>query len=74
MTSEQATMVTLPVFGELTFREWHGFVDGYYVGARWGERPHEYTQERKYWRTGYLLGTVSRYLMLLYLYKLISND
>lgn len=74
MVSEQSEMVTLPIFGELTFREWHGFVDGYYVGAQWGDRDHKYTQERKYWRTGYLLGTMSRYLLLLYVYKLISSD
>lgn len=74
MTSEQSEMVTLSVFGKLTFREWHGFIDGYYIGARWGDREHEYTQERKYWRSGYLLGTLSRYLLVLYVYRKISGD
>lgn len=75
MVSEQSTMIRLPVFGNVTFREWHGFVDGFYIGARWGERTHEYKQERKYWRSGYLLGTISRYILVIYFYKLlVDND
>jgi hypothetical protein len=56
MTSEQDTMVTLPIAGELTYREWHGFVDGFYVGYVDGERDHDYEREQHYWRIGYLLG------------------
>lgn len=63
-TTEQDTMTDLPLLRDLTYREWHGFVDGFYVGARWGSRPHEYEQEQHYWRTGYLTGTVLRYLLV----------
>jgi len=64
MTTEQDTMLDLPVAGELTYREWHAAVDGVYSGARWGARSHEYGQEQHYWRIGYLLGTVARYLLV----------
>jgi len=70
---EQATAVTVPVLGELTYREIHAFQNGVYVGARWGERPHEYTQERHYWRMGYLIGTGMRYLLVAYVVRWIRK-
>lgn len=57
MASEQDTMVSLPIMGNLTYREWHGIVDGFYVGAIDGEREHDYEQEKHYWRFGYLAGS-----------------
>jgi hypothetical protein len=64
MVDEQDTAVRLPVLGALTYREWHAAVNGLYAGARWGDRPHVYQQERHYWRVGYLLGTATRYLLV----------
>lgn len=57
--SESDTMVSAPVLGQLTYREWHGFVDGVYCGYV-EEQENEYEQEKHYWRTGYLLGTAVR--------------
>jgi len=74
MASEQDTLASLPLFGDLTFREWHGFVNGFYAGARWGSRQHSYAQETHYWRSGYLLGTGCRYALLFAAYKYFSND
>lgn len=68
MTSEQETMTELPLLRDLTYREWHGFVDGLYCGARWGDRPHDYSQEQHYWRSGYLVGTALRYTLLAIVY------
>lgn len=56
MASEQDTMISLPVMGDLTYREWHGVVDGFYIGVVDGDRNHDYEQEQHYWRTGYLIG------------------
>jgi len=72
--SERDTLATLPLLRDLTFREWHGFVDGLYCGARWGARPHEYDREATYWRGGYLLGTSSRYALVAVVYWLIRRD
>jgi len=55
MVSETDTMVTLPIMGKLTYREWHGIVDGLYCGVR-GIDESEYTQEKHYWRIGWLIG------------------
>ncbi|AGM11745.1 hypothetical protein HCTV5_139 [Halovirus HCTV-5] len=57
MVSETDEMVRLPVMGSLTYREWHAFVDGLYCGYV-DERTSEYTQEKHYWRTGFLVGSV----------------
>lgn len=51
----------LPVLGHLTFREWHGFVDGFYSGFVWGHRQSDYDEEKHYWRGGYICGTMVRY-------------
>jgi len=64
MTSEQDTMVNVPVLRDLTYREWHGLIDGVYSGARWGSRSHGYTKEQHYWRIGYLVGSLLRYLLV----------
>jgi len=74
MVSEDATLTNLPLLRDLTYREWHGFVDGLYTGARWGSRQHEYSQEKHYWRSGYLLGTVGRYTVLYLLYRTLIHD
>jgi hypothetical protein len=55
MASEQDTMITLPVAGEFTFREWHAIIDGLYCGVQ-NETTSEYTQEKHYWRVGWLIG------------------
>lgn len=74
MTSEQATLTNLPLLRDLTYREWHGFIDGFYAGARWGSRQHGYTQEKHYWRSGYLTGTILRYLLVWYVYTTLTSD
>lgn len=61
MTSESDTMIRLPILRDLTFREWHGFVNGFYKGLVEGGRQHEYEKEKHYWRGGYSLGFVIRY-------------
>jgi hypothetical protein len=74
MVSESDSMVDLPVMGNLTYREWHGFLNGFYSGARWGSRQHEYEKEKHYWRGGYLLGTAIRYTLLIAVYLYLTND
>jgi hypothetical protein len=54
---EADTIVTLPLFGDITFREWHAFVNGFYVGfTAYKNRDHEYTREKHWWRGGFLVG------------------
>lgn len=55
MEEEQDTMLELPVIGRLTFREAHAFVDGFYSGIVGGENK-DYTKEKHYWRSGWILG------------------
>lgn len=55
MADESDTMVSLPVAGDLTFREWHALVDGVYCGYR-GIDESEYSQEKHYWRAAWLVG------------------
>lgn len=74
MVDEQDTMVNLPLLAGLTYREWHAFVEGVYVGTRWGSRQHEYGTEDHYWRTGYLLGTGLRYSCLALVYYYVIRD
>jgi hypothetical protein len=62
MPSEQDPMVDLPIAGTLTYREWHAFVNGFYVGYVDGERENRYDRERHYWRGGYLTGRASDWL------------
>lgn len=54
MTKETDTMVTLPVLKDLTFREWHHFINGVYCGVRSIEDEPE--TQVPYWRCGYLIG------------------
>lgn len=65
MTKESDTMVTLPLLRDLTYREWHAFVNGFYCGVVEGSRDHEYEKEKHYWRIGYLIGSASRYVGVL---------
>lgn len=60
--------------GDFTYREWHALLNGLYVGARWGDQDHEYERETHYWRGGYLVGTVARYLLVAYLIRLIQDN
>jgi hypothetical protein len=55
MVSETDTMITLPIAGNLTYREWHGIIDGLYCGVQDIDES-EYTQEKHYWRIGWLIG------------------
>lgn len=57
MVTETDTMITLPILGELTYREWHGIVDGLYCGVQDIEKS-EYSQEKHYWRIGWLIGDI----------------
>jgi hypothetical protein len=54
---EDDVMLSAPLLGDLTYREWHAVVDGFYSGYRGidvdGE---EYQKEKHYWRVGWLVG------------------
>ena len=69
MTSEDSTMVRLPVLRDLTYREWHAFINGLYCGIVEGGRDHQYEKEKHYWRAGYLVGAGGRYGVLLWLIR-----
>jgi len=64
----------LPALGKLTYREWHGFVDGFYSGFVWGHRQSDYEKEKHYWRMGYVFGTAIRYVALAVAYKEFSDN
>jgi len=55
MVSESNTAVTLPVLGDLTYREIHAVEDGFFCGVH-GVRVSEYSTEKHYWRIAWLLG------------------
>jgi hypothetical protein len=74
MSTEQDTLANLPLLRDLTYREWHSFINGYYCGVRWGSRQHEYSREKHYWRIGYLLGTGTRYGGLLAVYNYLKDN
>jgi len=74
MTTEDDTLANIPLLRDLTYREWHGFLNGLYAGARWGSRQHDYDHETHYWRGGYLCGTATRYAGLFLLYRYLTND
>ncbi|QSG06415.1 hypothetical protein HSR121_2083 [Halapricum desulfuricans] len=74
MASELDTMTTLPALGDLTYREWHAFINGLYSGFVWGHRQHPYGRERHYWRAGYMIGTMVRYTGLALLYREIKRE
>jgi hypothetical protein len=61
MVSESDTAVSLPVLGNLTYREIHAVEDGLYcgyVGKDTEEYESDYEQEKHYWRMGYLAGDI----------------
>jgi len=66
-------MIVLPIAGHLTYREWHSFVDGIYSGARWGHDTTGYQYQLQYWRGGYLLGTLLRYMLVATIVKRIRE-
>jgi hypothetical protein len=55
MVSESDTMVSAPILGNLSYREWHAIIDGLYCGVN-DIHTTEYSQEKHYWRTGWLVG------------------
>jgi hypothetical protein len=57
MTKETDTMASLPLLKDLTYREWHHMVNGFYCGVR--DIDDEPDAEVHYWRAGWLLGTVA---------------
>lgn len=61
MEEEGDAIIDLPLIGHITYREWHAVVDGFYCGVV-GVREHEYGREKHYWRFGWLLGDMYRYL------------
>lgn len=62
MVAESDTALWLPVLKDVTYREMHAFVDGFYCGIR-GCPNEDYTQEKHYWRTGWVCGDAyDRYL------------
>lgn len=67
MVSEDSTAVTLPVLGDLTYRELHSFEHGLYSGLVEGSRPTEYRdgREKHYWRMGYIPMMMLRYTVVL---------
>lgn len=69
--NETDPMVTVPVLGSFTYREWHEFVNGVYSGARWGVTAGN-DHQHEYWRGGYLLGTLCRYTALAIAYERLT--
>lgn len=53
--TESDVVISLPLVGELTYRELHALQDGFYCGVV-GAREHEYGQEKHYWRVAWLAG------------------
>lgn len=74
MVSERSELIRLPLLKDLTYREWHGFVDGLYQGLRWGSRQHDYTKEAHYWRSGYIAGTATRYALIAGVYWYLKRN
>lgn len=54
-TKESDTLISAPLLGELTYREWHAVIDGFYCGVV-GAEVNEYGKEKHYWRMGWLVG------------------
>lgn len=66
MTAESDVLIHLPLLRDLTYREWHAFINGLYKGFVEGGRHHQYEAEKHYWRVGYIGGFLLR-VGLLYL-------
>ena len=59
MVSEEDNIVdtSIPVLSNLTYREWHAFVNGFYVGlAAYADKNHNYTREKHYSCWGFVSG------------------
>ncbi len=58
--SEDSTAVTLPVLGNLTYREIHAFEVGVYAATRCGVKNTDYKngKEDHYWKMGFLAGRI----------------
>lgn len=63
MVDEDATAVTLPVLGGVTYREIHATEHGLFSGLYEGSPRTEYAsgREKHYWRMGYIGGAIPRY-------------
>lgn len=70
--TEDTVAVSLPILGDLTYREIHAFEVGLYAATRWGEQNTDYKngQEDHYWKMGFLAG---RLLGLGILYVFLSR-
>lgn len=55
MADEEDTAISLPLLGNLTYREIHALEDGFYCGVI-GAKVNEYGQEKHYWRVAWLVG------------------
>jgi hypothetical protein len=65
MEKESDPMLRAPVLGHLTYREWHAFVNGFYIGfVRLRPREHEYKKEKHYWRAGFIAGWTTKMCLL----------
>ena len=57
----------IPILEHLTYREWHAFVNGFYVGlTAYKDKKHEYTREKHYWRGGFIAGWFVKIAVILY--------
>lgn len=63
----------IPILSHLTYREWHGLVDGFYAGCVGAGRDHDYEQDKHYWRGGYLFGSAIRYGSVFATAKYLAN-
>lgn len=55
MVTEQETAMSLPVLGNLTYKEIHAIEDGFYCGIH-KLTESRYDKESHYWRTAWVLG------------------
>lgn len=58
--TEQDTLLPLDSVSDITYREWHAFIEGVYDGLN-DEHDHQYDQERHWWKAGWVVGDTYRY-------------
>ena len=56
MTDDEHSLV-----GELSYDEWHVFVNGPYAGLTWGWHDRDTLAEQHYFRAGHMAGTFLQY-------------
>jgi hypothetical protein len=74
MADEEDTMVEVAILRDLSYAEWHAFVNGFHAGATWGRGNLDKRGEEAYYRGGELLGTASRYIGLLAVHRYITDN